>query len=231
MTALGVVLLGCIPCVNVFLMGPFMVGIYIAVNTKMRGGVVSFDMLFKGFEKFVPAMVIGLIESVPTIISYILRFTIDLASLGLQKSGRGRSPDFDFFAPNDIAPALAGGLIVLIVVVVIASIIFGFAWKITFMLALPLVSEHNLGIMETLKLSARAGWSNPGGIILLAILQGLMMILGVLALCVGWLFLIPIMVASNFIAYRMVFPEFQAPTSQYNEPPRPDYYRSSFGNS
>jgi len=225
MAMLGVVLLGCIPCVNVFLAGPLMVGIYIAVLTKMRGGVVTFDMLFKGFEKFVPAMVVGLIQNIPEIISTVLRFTINLADLGLKSRG-GR--DFDFFAPSDMAPALAGGLIVLIIIVVLASIAFGIAWHITFMMALPLLAEHDLGPMEAIKLSARAGWSNPGGIIVLAILQFLIMLLGVLALCIGWLFVIPVIIVSNFIAYRMVFPE-TSQNSVYNEPPRPDYYGGSFG--
>jgi hypothetical protein len=229
MAALGVVLLGCIPCVNIFLMGPFLVGIYTALLIKMRGGPVTFDMLFKGFEKFVPAMVLGLIENIPTIISYIFRFTVDLASIGLDMNKRGK-PDFDFYAPSDMAPAIAGGVALIALVVIVVFILFAWAWRITFMFALPILSEHNLPVMDCLKLGARAGWSNVGGIIVLMILQGLMILLGVLALCIGWIFVIPVMVASNMIAYRMVFPEINVQTTQFNEPPRPDFYGSSFGN-
>lgn len=227
MVILGTVLIGCIPCVNVFVAGPFMVGIYIALGTKHRGGRPTFEQLFKGFEKFVPAMVIGLIINIPAIISTIVQYSANVAEIVMKERGRGAN----FFAASDpdFSPALAGGLLLLIGVIAVLWIFFAVAWHITFMFALPLISEHDLSIGEALSLSARAGWSNPGGIIVLMILEFLVMLLGLLALCIGMFFVLPVIIAANFIAYRMVFPPVQ-PQQQYQAPPSPDFYGSTFGN-
>jgi uncharacterized membrane protein len=61
MVILAIIIGGCIPVVQWFLIGPITVGVYYAMLTQMRGEAVSFEMLFKGFSNFVPAMVIGLI--------------------------------------------------------------------------------------------------------------------------------------------------------------------------
>ncbi len=225
-TLLGMVIGGCVPCLSLFMAGPIMVGIYYCMFTRIRGGEVQFEMLFKGFDKFVPAMVIGLIEALPAIIFQIFRLTIDLSTMGMRGRG-GRT--FDFFASSSSRdfPAMEAGLMILLLVVSIFFFFFSIAWAITFRFALPLLTEHNLDIMETIKLSARAGWSNVGGLIVLFILQVLVALLGMLALCVGILFVIPVIHASNALAYRMVFPE-GLQNNVYNEPPRPDYYGGTF---
>ncbi len=124
---------------------------------------------------------------------------------------------------------MAGGLIVIAIIAGVGFLLFVIAWQITFKFALPILTDNDgLGIGEIIKLSARAGWSNIGGIIVLVILQTLVILVGVLALCVGVLFVIPVIWASNAIAYRMVFPE-SPQGGIYNEPPRPDYYGGSFG--
>jgi len=124
-----------------------------------------------------------------------------------------------------------GYIVVGVIVALIATfgfVIFAFAWQITFKFALPLITDHNLSIGEAISLSARAGWSNIGGIILLSILEGLVVFVGLLALCVGIFFVLPIIWAANAMAFRMVFPDAPQPAA-YNEPPRPDYYGGSFG--
>jgi uncharacterized membrane protein len=83
--------------------------------------------------------------------------------------------------------------------------------------------------IEALKLSARAGWSNVGGIIVLAILGFLVALVGVLALCIGVLFVMPIIIVAWAFAYRQVFPD-SGPSPAYRyEPPSPDAYQGSFG--
>jgi uncharacterized membrane protein len=222
---LGGVISGCVPCISLFFIGPIAVGLYFCYFRQMRGEEVEFGMLFKGFDKFVPAMVLGLIEALPGVIAQVLRFGVQMGNLGnMGRRGRG----FDFFADSDMAPALAGGLIVIALVVGIAFFLFAVAWQITFKFALPLITEHDMSIGDAIKTSASAGWSNIGGIILLVILQMLLVLAGVLALCVGVFFVIPIIWASNAMAYRMVFPDTNRGNFQ-NEPPRPDYYGSSFG--
>ncbi len=58
---IAMILSGCIPCVSLFLAGPILGGVYYVLLREMRGEPVEFGMMFKGFEKFVPLMVVGLI--------------------------------------------------------------------------------------------------------------------------------------------------------------------------
>lgn len=227
---LAMVIGGCVPCVSLFLMGPIMVGVYHCLFARMRGETVELGMMFKGFEKFVPAMVIGLIQSIPGIIANVAQYGLQFSSSMLNKGGRRGG--FDFFAPSDeLAPFLAGGMLLVILIAVVVGVLFSFAWHITFIFALPLIADNeDLSIMDILKISFQAGWANPGGIIVLIILQALIALLGMLALCIGIFFVIPILQASNAVAFRYVFPE-KTPQNPYNAPPSPDYYGGSFGNA
>jgi hypothetical protein len=230
MILLGGLIGGCVPIARHFFFGPITVGLYYTAFVLMRREQISFDMLFKGFQKFVPAMVVGLIQSAPELLSDILNLFsnfIQLAMIGLDPK-RNRFVEQNSFAPSDMAAPLIIGIILIFLVIFIAALAFGFAWRITFVFALPLMAEHDLTVGEALSLGARAGWSNVGGLIVLMILQALVLLAGALALCIGVIFVSPIIQVSNAVAYRMVFPE--TPQSNvYNEPPRPDYYGGSYG--
>ena len=118
---------------------------------------------------------------------------------------------------------IAGGIVIVIVLVALVAIVFSIAWGVTFQFALPIVIEHDITAIEAIKLSASAGWSNLGGLILLFILQFLLVLVGVIALCFGVLFVLPIIFAATALAYRMVFPPGED-TLNYN-PPDPSAYR------
>lgn len=223
---LAVLMVACIPCVNVILMGPVTAGVYFVLLRQMRGEPVDFGMMFKGFEKFVPTFVVGLLQSIPGIISQIVQFTFDLTDIA--RKARGGSGSGDFYQSDETGAAIAGGLLFLYLLFAAAFFLFSIAWAITFAFALPLVIEHDLGPVEAIKLSARAGWSNVGGIIFLFILQILLAIAGVLVLCVGVFFVIPLIYASWAFAYRQVFPMSSGPTFN-TAPPPPDYYGGTFG--
>src|ERR1044072_8486550 len=79
---LGAIISGCIPCASLFFIGPVAVGIYICLFAQMRGQPVEFGMMFKGFEKFVPAMILGLIEAIPGIIAQVVRFVVEFSDMG-----------------------------------------------------------------------------------------------------------------------------------------------------
>ena len=193
---LAMLMIACIPCVNIILLGPVLAGVYYTLLRAMRGEPVEFGMMFKGFEKFVPTFVVGLIQSIPGIIFEGVRYTADI--------GRIASEGVVFF------------------------ILLNIAWTITFMFALPLMAEHDLSPIDAIKLSAKAGWGNLGGLVLLLILQFLICILGLLLLCVGVFFVIPIVYAATAFAYRQVFPMIDGPSFQ-TTPPSPDVYGGSFG--
>jgi uncharacterized membrane protein len=222
---LTMLLISCIPIVNLFLIGPVLGGYYYFVLRDLDGEPVDFGMMFKGFEKFVPLMVIGLIQAVPGIIFQIFRFTTDMASIFSRRGiGNGRG---DFFQSSQPNIGLAEGLSIMIIIVAVAFLIFSIFWGIAFFFAVPLAMEHNLGPIEAIKLSASAGFSNAGGIILLFILSVLVALLGLIALCLGIFVAIPVIYAANAIAYRHVFPRLSQ--SRWNTPPPPSAYGSTFG--
>jgi len=219
-------LIACIPCLNIFILGPVMGGVYYVALRDMRGEPVDFGMMFKGFEKFVPLMVIGLIQSIPGIIIQILQYVFQFSSAILD-SRRGRGIDYDFQASGSDF-ALGTGMIILFVIIALAVMIFGFLWWLALFCAVPLAMEHNLGPIEAIKLSAQAGFNNIGGLLALIIFEGLVMLLGTLLLCIGaFLISVPIMFLANAFAYRQIFPYVER---QFNmSPPPPTAYGSNFG--
>lgn len=218
----GMILSGCIPCVSLFLVGPILGGIYYVLLREMRGEPVEFGMMFKGFEKFVPLMVIGLIQAIPEIIGQILRVVVQVGNFSL--SG-GRDKDFQFFAPNG-PELLASGLLVVVAIIALVLIVFGIAWRVLLFFAIPIALERDLGPVEAMKLSAKAAMSNIGGLIVLFIFEFLIALLGIIALCIGIFFVIPIIYAANAFAYRQVFPLIQ---QKFNMSPPPPNAYGDFG--
>jgi len=216
-------MISCIPCANVFLLGPVMGGFAYLVLRDLRNEPVEFGMLFKGFEKFVPLMVIGLIQMIPAIIFQIIRIGVDVGRIGMD-SGRGNT---EFYQSSGLPNPILAGLTVGVIVILIGFVIFQVIWNAAFMFAIPLVLETNIGAGEAIKLSLSAVFSNIGGIILLMILGALVAILGVIAFCVGLLVAIPVVWVANVVAYRNVFPLLD--NNFYNVPPPPSAYGSSFG--
>lgn len=223
---LAMVAVSCIPCLNIFLVGPITGGVYFVALQQMRGESVDFSMMFKGFEKFVPLMVIGLIQSIPGLIGQGLNYSLRIGDAVIQGAQGPRS--VDYYQSPDPSIYLAGGMLVIIIIVSIIAILFSIAWGITFAFAIPIAMEQDIGAIDAIKLSAKAGWSNIGGIIVLAILLGLISLGGVLVLCIGFFLVLPVIYVAWAFAYRQVFPDvIQSPFQ--NAPPPPDYYQGSFG--
>jgi uncharacterized membrane protein len=212
----GVLILGCIPVVSWFLIGPILVGIYGALLKQYRGEQSDFGTIFSGFSQFVPALVIGILLILPGILlnTYNLGLRIAQALAIFDASGLTGSAATIF--------TIVGFLIN--VIALVGSIIFG----ITFTFALPLLADKNLSLMETIKLSAKSGWANFGGLFLLFLLCGVMLIGGFLALCLGILFVLPIIYAAIIAAYRQVFPDSNN-QGQQNFPATPDNYGNMAG--
>ncbi|MGB7202705.1 MAG: hypothetical protein WBD16_10590 [Pyrinomonadaceae bacterium] len=218
---IAMILTGCIPCINLFLIGPIAGGIYYVVLRDMRGLPIDFGMMFKGFEKFVPLMVIGLIQSIPGVIAQVIQYGVRFAEIGMGGMGNGR--DFEFFQTGRGDTALAGGIMIIGIIVVIAFMIFSVVWWAVFFFAVPLAMEYDLSPIDAIKLSARAGMSNIGGLIVLLIFEAMLVLVGVLLICIGmFLISIPVIYLANAFAYRQVFPLIE---QQFNmAPPPPTAY-------
>jgi uncharacterized membrane protein len=210
---LGIVFVGVFiaNAVPIVLMGPMMVGIYICFFRKMRGEVIEFGTLFKGFDYFAQSLIAGLLQMIPIVIvlvpMYVIMFVFMIAMA--PQGGRTDPDDASMFAF-----AFIGFYLVFLVVIMTVAIIVG----IFFMFAFPLIADRNLSGVDAVKLSIKAGKANFGGILLLLLLNMVLAILGVLACYVGVFFLLPLSLASYSIAYRRVFP---ATTQNLASPPPP----------
>ncbi len=222
---IAIILAGCIPCVSLFLIGPIMGGVYYVFLRDMRGEPVEFGMMFKGFDKFVPLMAIGLLQSIPGVIAQVLRFTVNLGQLGLQGM---EDKDISFLQSSKPDLAIASGILIIAAIVGLVFMVFSLVWWAVFFFAVPLAFEHDLGPLEAIKLSAKASMSNIGGLILILILEVLVTLLGVLLCGVGvFLISIPIIYAANAFAYRQVFPYSG---QNFNmAPPPPGTYGGNYG--
>ncbi|MGB5013000.1 MAG: hypothetical protein WBO68_03140 [Pyrinomonadaceae bacterium] len=216
-------MIGCIPLVSLFLVGPIMGGFYFLALKDMRGEPVDFGMMFKGFDKFVPLMVIGLIQSIPGVIFQIIRFSMNI---GQALSG-GSNGNINFFQSDIPNFGLAEGISIVMVFVGLAFAIISIVWSIALQFAIPIALENDIGAIEAIKLSMSAAVANLGGMILLILLGAVAAILGTLALCLGLFVAIPVIWVANAFAYRQVFPLIDR---QFNmSPPPPNAYGSSFG--
>jgi hypothetical protein len=224
---LTLIMMGCVPFVSLILMGPIMGGFYFLVLSDMRGDPVEFGMLFKGFEKFVPLMVVGLIQAIPGIIGQVLRFTVDMSRFaGINNPARSGPGDFLQSAPPDLS-ALFAGLSMVFIALMLGFGLFALVWTILLQFAIPITLENDIGPIDAIKLSISAASANLGGIIVLLIIEALIGIVGVLALCLGYFVAVPVAWAAGVFAYRQVFPMIE---NNFNfAPPPPDAYGSSFG--
>ena len=218
-----ILLISCVPFVNFFLIGPVFGGFYYLVLRDMRDDPVDFGMLFKGFEKFVPLMVVGLIQSAPSILMTIIQYTVDFARI---MGGVGSGGDISFLQGG--ADALWGGFGLALIGTLVGLFFFSIGWHLAFSFAVPLVMERDLAVGDALLTSLKAAMANPGGLIGLLLLQILVMILGFLALCFGIFVAFPVIYAAVGFAYRQVFP-YSGPASGFSGPPPPDIYAGTFG--
>ena len=220
---LTLILIGCIPFVGSILFGPVLAGFYYLVLRDMRDEPVDFGMMFKGFEKFVPLMLAGLVQSAPSLVATILQYSVDFARLA-GPAARGGDVNFYQSGSDALFAGISAGLLVIIAVMAL----FGIVWSIALSFAIPLILEHDLPVVDALLTSAKAAFSNVGGLIVLIILEILIAILGVIALCVGIFVAMPVIYAANVFAYRMVFPYFDRPGFN-TAPPPPSAYGGTYG--
>jgi len=220
-----ILLISCVPFISILLYGPVMAGYYYIVLRDSRDEPVEFGMMFKGFEKFLPLMLVGLIQMIPSLIATALQWTVDIARLVGSRGGRG-GPDFYQSGSDTLFAGISIGLAVIVIILAFAGVI----WSVALSFAVPLVLEHDLSISDALMTSVKAAFSNIGGLIVLIILEALVALLGFIAICLGLLVAIPVIYAANALAYRQVFPYFEKGGLNMTPPP-PTEYGGTYGSN
>ena len=200
----GMLIGGAVP---VILFGPMICGIYLCLFQKIEGRQVNFELLFKGFDYFLPSLIVAIAVVVPM---FVLILTIYVPSIGLALAGQRMSS-------SELIPFLIG---IFVFEIIVAFIMVCFHTLLMF--AFPLIVDRKLSGWQSIKTSASAVWNNLAGV---AGLFGVGMVVGIagyLMLCVGFYLVMPLILASNAVAYRKIFPPL-APGLL--DPPPPNAYQ------
>lgn len=196
------VVVGMIPFAELFLAGPMMGGFACLVLKDLQGEPVEFSMLFHGFKKYLKLVLVGIIQAIPAVVYQVVEIGFAIRDM-LDSSGVA---DPNFFQMEGDSDTFGTGLSVAFVLMMVGYVLFSIIWSYALTFVIPLLVEHDLPVLQTIKLSLAAVFNNFGGLFVLGLLGALVALLGVFALCVGLILALPVVFAANVIAYKQVFP-------------------------
>jgi uncharacterized membrane protein len=181
------------------LLGPMMTGIYLCFRAKSKGEAVAFDLLFKGFDRFMESFIAALIMMVGSMVIVLpLMFLLVFAGiLGTAGLAAGAPRGFEELAG-------VGGCLVIAVAValmMLASLLVSLLFTFTF----PLIADRGLSGVDAVRLSVRAALANIGPLLLLALATFLVSFLGLCLCYIGAILVLPLTLGVNWLAYEKVF--------------------------
>jgi len=185
-------------------LGAMVCGIFHCYLKKIDGETVSFDDLWKGFGWFWPGLGVAFAIVAPMLIVYAIIYVPVLMAMIM-----GTKLSEDELIAMLVGAAAVDLVFIVIMVCFHTLLIFSF----------PLIVDRGLGGIKAMTTSARAVLKNLGGVAGLIFVNFGLVLVGYAALCVGVYFVIPVIIATNAVAYRKVFPAIKhrsfAPTNAY----------------
>ena len=186
------------------LMGPMFVGIFMCFLAQESTGKVKFDILFKGFDQFVPSLLVVLImigcNLAATLVCGLIMLVCFLVIIGIAQTG---------FSPEALGVISIGGFVLgyglLIVVSILSVVPFAFCFQ--------LIAEHKMSTSDAVRTSARAVRHNLMPLALTYVSFSFISFLAALLCYVPLILLLPIQIGASFIIYRQVFPRQNATAS------------------
>ncbi|MBV9241964.1 MAG: hypothetical protein JO314_08145 [Acidobacteria bacterium] len=182
------------------LIGAMICGIFTCYLKKIDGEKVVFDDLWLGFKYFGRSLLVTVLVVVPIVIYIISIFVTIYLPIIVKAVGGNKVSDEQVL--GTFGGALVVDLIVAILMVCVHSLL---------MFAFPLIVDRGLSSIDAIKLSARATLKNMGGVGGLIVTNFILAVAGYIAFCFGLYLVIPVITASNLIAYRQVFPRPDGP--------------------
>ena len=174
------------------LFGAMVCGMFYCYLRKIDTGRAAFDDLWKGFQWWLPGLVVTLFIVVPLFVVYGIIYVPVIMAVVM---GSKLSQDELLMM---IVGAAAVDLIFVVIMVCFHTLL---------MFAYPLIVDRGLGAMAAISTSARAVLKNLGGMVGLLLVNFGLALLGQLACGVGMYFVMPVLMAANVVAYRKVFPK------------------------
>ncbi|MBC7797942.1 MAG: hypothetical protein H7Z37_13805 [Pyrinomonadaceae bacterium] len=196
-------------------LGAMFCGIYFALAKQADGENVEFTDLFKGFNYFLPGLVVSLLVIIP---SFVFGVGLQIASFSMQFAIQGKTT-----SPEQAQAYLWTFLGIFGIVMLAWFLILG-CLQAALIFAYPLVVDRKMSGWEAVKLSSRAVMANLGGVIGLITVEFLLSVVGLFLCYVGMFFILPVCFAGVFVAYRKVFPSINQPS---NYPPMPPKFVNS----
>ncbi|HEY0427304.1 MAG TPA: hypothetical protein VGC76_05820 [Pyrinomonadaceae bacterium] len=196
--------------------GALFCGLYSAFARKATTGIADFGDLFSGFSKIQACLIVVTVVSIIQFIVNVVLLFIG-GALGVSAIGMGIVT-----ADGKLNTAVLSGLLGMAAVLALAYIIVSLIISALTSFAYPLIAERDLPGGQALSLSAKGGLANIVGMILLLILLGLMSFFSLILCVFPFFFVLPIVFASIFAAYRSVFGAAQD-SFQHMPPPPPNF--------
>ena len=131
----------------IVMMGPMMVGLFGCLFEKQARRPFEFGLLFKGFDHFVPGLIVTAIKIIPILIIMVPFYFIMVATM-MATMPRGQA------SPEDMSRFMSSffGLeMIFILIIMVVSI----GIEVFFMFAYPLVADRKLSGLDAVKLSIK----------------------------------------------------------------------------
>ena len=192
------------------LIGAMICGIYRAYFRKMDGFAVSIDDLWKGFEYLKPSALATVVVVVPAVIWIVVLIStiyVPIIVAAMMKTKINGDALFGIFA----------GVFGIDLVVAVVMVCF----HTLMMFVFPLIVDRQLSSWQAIRISSRAVMKNLSGVTGLFVVNFVIALAGEMVFCVGIYLAIPIIFATNAVAFRKVFPRLD---DQRFDPPPPSVY-------
>lgn len=178
------------------LTGPMLCGIFLAWFALAKGELITFEMLFKGFDFFVPSLIASLILVAVVLVVLLPCYVLLFAGIAVGAAAGQETPEIAGLA------ALLSISVFFLVVLTLMTVIMTL-----FIFVYPLIVDRKLGAVDALKTSAAAAWANLWGVLGILGLTSLIVTIASFLCIVPAFFVTPWCIGAVAIAYRRVFPE------------------------
>jgi uncharacterized membrane protein len=180
------------------IIGPMMCGIYMAFLSRLRGEPARFDQLWRGFDYFIPSLLVLLVLIAVMLVVVTPIFIVAMASVfAFAADAAANDGSSDLYTV--FIPLWSVLFVIYFAVVTLSSVLFIFVF--------PLLVDKGLRPMDALWLGIRAAAAHFGGLLGLYLIIMAMGLIGMLFCYIGAFLVMPIQFAAMAVAYRKVFPE------------------------
>jgi hypothetical protein len=179
------------------LLGPMMVGIWLCFREREEGKTTSFDTLFRGFDSFgtsLVALLLHLAIMFAMFMIFLIPFVILMALLLPALENGGGAGIIVFI----IGAGLYVGVILLLMILQFAM-----------MFSFQLIADKGFTAWDSVVGGYKLVYKNLLGILLYAIVVGIVSIVSMLLCFIPFILFLPIFYASLFLLYREMCPRSQ----------------------